>query len=202
MNALAAMLSGEGNDLDVVKQRSRFHYGAHIILRHNTTEEQVIIDGFKDFYQVAFQQIRGVKVISKEIESTPRVPVDFRIRELIRLSRPLSASSLQQTKDSNGDLVYLSHHFLWGLHWDVMSGREDEFSASLGEALTTHLKSVDNDRRNVLIKSLGDTNPEDMVTESNLFEYLTYGRERDTLISHMTDKSPLRKFSVYYQYTD
>lgn len=201
MNTLEQLITFD----EVNLQETAFSNGVYINLRHNTDDIDAIINSFSRIYRVLFQTVKGTKPVLDYIYSSPRVPVESRVRECLTKAHPLMVSSVER-KQLGYRYQSFSHHFLYGTHLVYkFQTDDDKLVSDISNSLLNNINTVDNHTSNILIQPVGATEAQatDRFSQDEYFNYISSPLNddgSDTLLTHMVKSSPPMKYALQYSY--
>ncbi len=132
---------------------TEYKYGAYFMMRHNTTDVDVISNELPRIYNNLFKSIDNI-VRPQRIKTTPRIPLEKFIDESLKLHCPMMVSTLETKKTAKGDCI-ISHHFVYGLHWYLRNEQDvSSFSIALENA-SKSLSTVSEKGNTFLIQPVG-----------------------------------------------
>lgn len=202
MNILEQFLNEENQ---VAAKSTKFKYGTYITMRHNTNDVLSVVEEFNKIYLLSYHLVKGAKVSADQTYTTPRVPVESRVKKSMEQKLPIMISSLQVKATETKQTIF-SHHFLYGGQWSVSYQDDYSYVNDLKSALPNYISTVTNNQSNILIQPIGlkDDQSLDRPTDKTFYDYITNyvnDREEDTLLTQMVKQSPTgQKFALYYSY--
>lgn len=151
MNLIERLLFDDTSE--VVVSTTEYKYGAYFMMRHNTSDVDVVTNELPRIYNNLFKSLDNI-VRPQRLKTTPRVPLDKFIVESINLHCPLMVSTLELKKSAKGDVI-ISHHFVYGLHWYLNNEQDDCCFTSSFESACKSLSTVNSSGNTFLIQSVG-----------------------------------------------
>ena len=151
MNPLESILF-DASTVEVVSNTS-YKYGAYFMMRHNTADADVITNQLPKIYNNVFKSLNSNSHPTKT-KTTPRIPLEKNLVESIKLRAPMMISTLELQKTDKSETI-ISHHFVYGLHWHLMTDVDDQsFDTKLDE-YTRRLDTVDSNGNVFLLQPVG-----------------------------------------------
>lgn len=176
MNLLESLLFDDSTE-EIVSTTS-YKYGAYFMMRHNTSDVDVITNEFPRIFNNIFKSIENI-VRPQRLKTTPRVPLEKFVDESVRLHCPLMVSTLELQKTAKGDVI-ISHHFVYGIHWYLKNDQDDSSFTSSIESACKSLSTVNSSGNTFLIQPVG-VNEDQAIDRNDDNTIISYIRHIDII---------------------